>query len=221
MPKLNEFEEKTLSDLFEKKHGFPLNHSSISNNKWTLAVWNLDNVPHLQDSKHLISDLDSLWSEIANTDRNTSVKPNQAEILSGKNKYLLDYAKNVDNILTNAGMTDMAKNRTAESSNGTSHVAVGDNSTTETVSDTALGNELDRKAWSEKVTVNQTERYAGSFVRSDFASDVTLTEAGGFTDSGGGDNIMIFRVTYSGKSIASGQIMTTQVAITHVNGTVV
>jgi hypothetical protein len=221
MPELDPFEEEQLRSLFYKKHGFGLDHSTIQNNKWTLAVWNEDSVPHFRDSNHLISDLDSIWKELANTDRNTTVLPEQAEILTDKKNYLLDYSKNVDNILTNAGMGDMAKNRTAESSNGTSHVAVGTGTTTESVSDTALETEVDRKAWAEKVTVNQTERYASSFSRSDFSSDVTLTEAGGFTDDNTGDNILVFRVTYSDKSISTGQIMTTQVAITHVNGTVV
>ncbi|UVF62228.1 tail-collar fiber protein [Nitrososphaeria virus YSH_1032793] len=223
MPLLSEYEENTLAELFQKKHGFPLGHSNISNNKWTVATWKELEVPYLRpENPSLINELDSLWHEIANTDRKTTILPEQASIKFGvDHEYILDYNQRLDNILTSVGMTDMAKNRTAESSNGTSHIAVGDNATAEALGNTALGNELDRKAWSEKITVNQTERYAGSFVRSDFGSDVTLTEAGGFTDSGGGSNILVFRVTFTGKPIASGQIMTAQVAVTHVNGTVI
>lgn len=221
MPTLTNFEENYLAELFEKKHGFPLGHSSISNNKWTVATWKENEVPYLRpENPSLISELDSLWKEMANTDRNTTVFPEQASIVNGKKEFILDYQQRLDNILTNVGMTDMAKNRTAESSASTLAVAVGDSATAEALSDTALISEKARKAWSEKVTVNQTERYAGSFVRSDFASDVTLREAGGLTNSVSG-GVLIFRVTFADKSISSGQIMTCQVAITHVNGTVV
>ena len=221
MPTLTKFEENYLAELFQKKHGFPLGHSNISNNKWTVATWNENEVPYLRpENPSLINELDSLWSEMANTDRNTVVFPEQAEIINGRKHSVLDFEQRLDNILTNVGMTNMAKNRTAESSASTLAVAVGSSATAEALSDTALIAELDRKAWSEAVTVNQTERYAGSFVRSDFASDVTLREAGGLTNAVSG-GVLIFRVTFADKSISSGQIMTCQVAVTHVNGTVV
>ena len=143
---------------------------------------------------------------------------NTAELVT-PHGHLLSVEDRIDNLLTNNGMKDMAQNRTGESSLGTSHVAVGDSNATETINDTVLGNELDRKVWSEKVTVDQTERYAASFVRSDFTSDVILREAGGFTASSG--VILVFRVTFADKSISAGQIMTTQVSVTHQNGVII
>ncbi len=211
-------EQHQLVKLFNKKYGFPLDHTSLTHNYWTVATWKEDSVPFLNESPHMISELDKLWSEIANTDRNTVVRPLNAELVT-PHGHLLSVEDRIDNLLTNNGMKDMAQNRTGESSLGTSHVAVGDSNATETINDTVLGNELDRKVWSEKVTVDQTERYAASFVRSDFTSDVILREAGGFTASSG--VILVFRVTFADKSISAGQIMTTQVSVTHQNGVII
>lgn len=197
-------EKIKLTELWSKTDYPSLNHMNVSYNLWTIATWNQDDVPQFENPK--IRDLEKIWLEIANTDRNTTVLPNQFE-------------HNLPNILTNDGMTNMGQLSTAESSLTNTHVAVGDDNTTELVGNTALGNELDRKVWSEKVVVNQTEKYAGSFVRSDFGLDVTLKEAGGFTASSG--VILVFHVTFADKSITTGQIMTLQISVQHQNGVVV
>jgi len=210
-------EKDTLENLWTKAGYPPLRHINLSYNYWTVATWNQDDVPHFENPK--IRDLEKIWAEIANTDRNTTVLPNQSELITPFGSLTSGQTK-IPNILTNVGMADMAKNRTAESSLGTSHVAVGDDKTpSETVLDTALNNELDRKVWSEKIVSNQTEKYAAAFVRSDFGSDVTLKEAGGFTASSG--VILVFRVTFADKAIGVGQIMTIQVSVEHKNGVVV
>lgn len=216
---LSDWEKAKLNELFIKQFGSPLKHFHFSNNLWNVAVWDQASVSHLEESKHLNNELDKLWAEMANTDRNTISAPILAEMGLPSGAHLLTAQQRLDNILTNVGMTDMAENRTNESSLHTSHVAVGSDNTAETVTDTALGTEEDRKAWSELVTVDQTERYAGSFVRSDFGSDVTLREAGGFTAASG--PICVFRVTFADKPISTGQIMTVQVSVQHQNGVVV
>lgn len=217
--KLSDHEISELQRLFQKKFGHPLEHTHLSNNLWTIATWNELEAPYLRpENPSLLNELDSLWSEIANTDRNTTLQPNDAEMVLPSGVHLYTSEHEVDNILTNNGMNDMAKNRTAESSLGTSHIAVGNVGTGELVTDSALLGELARKAWSEKITVDQTERYAASFVRSDFGADPTLVEAGGFTAAAAG--VLVFRVTYAAKVISTGQIMTAQVSVQHQNGVV-
>lgn len=197
-------EKNKLNELWNKTEYPPLNHMNTSYNLWTIATWNQDDVPQFENPK--VRDLEKIWLEIANTDRNTTVLP-------------IQFQDNLPNILTNDGMTNMGQLSTAESVLTNTHIAVGDVNTTELVTNTALGNELDRKVWSEKVVVNQTEKYAGSFVRSDFGQDVTLKEAGGFTASSG--VILVFRVTFADKSITTGQIITLQISVQHQNGVVI
>jgi len=210
-------DEKDLLIGLWKKTDYPgFKHLNLSYNYWTVAVWNKDEVPQFENPK--IRDLEKIWDEIASTDRNTTVLPDQSELITPWGSLLAGQRK-IPNILTNDGMKNMAQNRTAESSLSTLEGAVGDDNTTELVTDTALGNELDRKPWSEKVVVNQTEKYAISFVRSDFGADVTLKEGGGFTASSG--VILVFRVTFADKTITTGQIMTMQVSVQHQNGVVV
>ncbi len=209
-------EKETLENLWTKTGYPPLKHINLSYNYWTIATWNQDEVPHFENPK--IRDLEKIWTEIANTDRNTTVLPNQSELITPFGSLTSGQTK-IPNILTNDGMANMGKLSTAESVLDNSHAAVGDDNTTELVTDVALGNELDRKVWSERVVSNQTEKYAVAFIRSDFSMDEILREAGGFTASSG--VIMVFRVTFADKAIGTGQIMTIQVSVQHQNGVVV
>jgi len=83
-----------------------------------------------------------------------------------------------------------------------------------------FGNQLDGKIFdTDGETVDQQERYAMAFFRSDFATNVTLREAGIATGSSPPTDIQIVRVTFADKPIGVGQTMTVQITITHKNGT--
>lgn len=207
----------------KKKHGVPLSHASLKFSQWNVSVWNNDDINSIvARPTHVMSELDSLWSEIKNTDRNTVVKPVLSELGFSVMKEPIVYDKDVDNILTNLGMKNMGQLSTAESTKTNTHCYAGDDNTGEAVGDDTLGNQLVAKAFDidgERATVDQQERYAMAFFRSDFASDVTLKEAGIGTGTIPPTDILVLHVTFADKPIGVGQTMTAQITVTHKNGT--
>ena len=116
----------------------------------------------------------------------------------------------------------MAENRTGESTKSNSHCNAGDDSDpAEAVGDAQLNNQLAIKEFDtngDREAVNQEERYAMAFFRSDFGSDVTLREAGFATGPAPPTDVQVVRVTFSDKPVGLGQTMTVQITITRKNG---
>lgn len=221
--KLNDSEENEFIRLFTKKHGFGPEHVTLKYSMWNIAVWNDDDISGIiSNPRSVNSELDKLWSEINNTDRNTVAKPVTAEINGSHFKHPIIYENGVTNILTNLGMKNMGQLSTADSVKTNTHCVVGDNATAEDVDDTELGNQLLAKAFDtdgDRETVDQQERYAITFFRSDFGSDVTIREAGIATGTTPPTDVLILHVTFTDKPIGAGQSMTVQVTVSHQNGT--
>lgn len=221
--KLSEHDEKEFERLFIKKHGIPPIHTNLKFSKWNVSVWDDQDICSIiAKPRHVAMELDALWSEMQNTDRNTTVKPLISEFNSSVMKEPIIYDPHLLNILTNLGMKDMAQNRTGESTNTNTHCFVGDDATGELVSDDELGNQILAKAFDtdgDRETVDQQERYAMAFFRSDFGSDVVLREAGIGTGDSPPTDILTAHVTFADKPIGPGQTMTVQITVTHKNGT--
>lgn len=214
-------EKETLDGLFEKQYGSPLAHTHLQSNQWTMAVWNDDDIAEIiSKPQNSLQTLDKLWAEIASSRPGTTIQPESVSFYDERLKEPIDYERKY-NLLLNGGMTDMAENRTGDSSNSNTHMAVGDDNTAELITNVALGNQLDIKEFDvdgDRETVDQTERYAIAFFRSDFGMDVTLREAALVTAASSG--IYVARVTYADKPIGAGQTMTAQISVTHRNGTI-
>lgn len=224
--KLNKKEEDEFVRLFIKKHGVPPIHTSLSYNKWSFAVWNDSDISEIiSKPRKVLKFLDKIWKENMESRPGTTVQPLTAEMKIGKSRSIIYHKAQMDeryNILTNPGMADMAQNRTGDSSNSNTHMVVGDDATGEDVDDDQLGNQLAYKEFDtdgDRSTSNQTERYAAAFFRADFASDVTLKEAGVATGTTPPTDILVSHVTYADKPVGSGQTMTAQMSVTHKNGT--
>ena len=221
--KLSETDEQEYARLFEAKHGIPPVHAALKFSQWNISVWNNEDISSIvAKPRHVAMELNSLWSEIKNTDRNTTVKPVLSEINSSVMKEPVIFEKDVDNILLNLGMKNMGQLSTAESVKTNVECNVGDDATAELVGNTQLANQLDSKVFDtdgDRETVDQQERYAMAFFRSNFASDVILREAGIATGPSPPTDIQIVRVTFADKPIGAGQTMTVQITVTHKNGT--
>ena len=191
-------------------------HLTLSQSFWNLGLWKQDEVPFLENNSRLIHNLDKLHREMMATDRKTTVKPEMIQLIGAKNR-AIKYRKNIPNILTNAGMAEMAKRSTGQSSLTNTHHAVGTGTTTPTLQDTALQTESARKEIGTRLVQNQTERYGSSFLHSDFSGlPLDIAEAGLLTASSGG--ILILHVTSDAFEVDTGSIMTVQTNITHENG---
>ncbi|MCV0398560.1 MAG: hypothetical protein K5785_01040 [Nitrosarchaeum sp.] len=221
--RLSKKDELEFVRLFKLKHGVPPNHASIKFSQWNVSVWNDDDICSIvAKPSHVMSELDALWAEIASTDRNTVVRPVLSEYRTSAMQEPILYQKNIDNILTNLGMKNMAQLSTADSVKTNTHCYVGDSATPEDVGDDQLGNQLAAKAFDsdgDRETVDQQERYAMAFFRSDFVSDVILKEAGIGTGTTPPTDILTAHVTFADKPIGAGQTMTVQITVTHKNGT--
>lgn len=210
-------DRETLQGLLEKA-GLPtLEHININYNLWTVATWNLDDVPHFANLK--VHEIERHWEELANTDRKTSVSPLQLSVVAPRLPDPLQFQKKVPNILTKLGLLFLGQLNTGiETTNYTQYCAVGDQvgPGDPDLDDVSLDSEADRKAWTDAVMSLQTEKYTVSFEYADFGATTNLTEAGGFSQATG--NNCNFRVTFLPKTIASGQVLTLQSAIQHING---
>jgi len=200
------------------KFGLDPVHLSLTYNLWSFATWKADDVPYLENKKGLLDNLDKIWAEINSTERNTTVKPQSVSLINGLPiPKILNFQDRVANILPNAGMTEMGKSRTGETSTTNTHHAIGTGVTAAALGDTTLETEVGRKTIGDRVVVNQTERYGTAFISSDVTPPKTITEAGVLTLSSGG--VLILHVIGSGQLLDTGLIVTVQTNITHANGT--
>lgn len=221
--KLSDADETEFARLFIKKHGVPPIHTEIKYSMWNVAVWNNDDIASIVSKpRSVMSELDKLFSEINSTEKNTVVKPVMCELNSSSMRKPVIYDPVTFNILTNPGMKNMGELSTAESVKTNTHCYVGDSATGEQVTDTALGNQLLAKVFDvdgDRSTVDQQERYAMAFFRSDFVSDVTLREAGIGTGASPPTDVLVAHVTFLDKPIGAGQTMSVQITVSHKNGT--
>ena len=194
-------------------------HFSFSRNLWTLITWQKDEVPFLKNNKHLLTNIDKLISEMLNTDRKTTVKPDQIQLLNGSptNTKIIKYQNNIENILTNLGMSEMAKRSTGATASHNTHHAVGTGLTAETLNDATLETEVGRKEIGSALVSNQTERYGSSFSYEDVGSENRdITEAGILTAAVNG--ILILRITSDPQPLTEDRLITVQTNVSHQNG---
>ena len=171
-------------------------HDTVTRSLWNFQTWNPDEIKF---GKNLIKELDEL-----NTTK--QVKPIQ-DI-----KAL--------NIITTAGLTEMAKRNIGTSSSSNTHHAVGIGTRIEDLSDTTLQSQVgSRKSIQTKSEYAGSERYATAFSLSNVGNQPRdIAEAGIYTAASGG--ILMMRVTTDQPAeISSGSILTVSTTIQHVNGT--
>lgn len=200
------------------KFGLDPIHLTLQSNIWTFATWKEDDVPYFENKKGLLDNLDRVWKEINESERNTTIKPVSVCAINGMPiPKILSYQDKLANILPNVGMTEMGKRSTAESSTTNTHHAIGTGVTAAALGDTTLETEVGRKVIGDRVVVNQTERYGTAFTSSDVTPPQTITEAGVLTLASGG--VLILHVIGAGQLLDTGLIVTVQTNITHANGT--
>ena len=206
------------------RRGLPdFNHLSISYNKWRVAVWDKEDLHQVVNKPKSINDVvNKLMAEIKNNP-NSTVKYDQLSEINGipiiKPRNIQE---NIDNIVPSDALREMAQRSTGDKSTTNTHMAVGDDNTAEDLTDTALGNELARKSIATYGTRGvpagtAIEQYGMPWLDTDFTVPETVDEAGLFTAGTGG--VLMAHVTFATKTIDTGQIMTTQINISHQNGT--
>lgn len=221
---LSESDKSEYYRLFEKANGVSPDHVSIKSSHWKIGVWNNDDIASIVNNPRCVDEeLIAIEAEAANTERNTIVKPVLYEVNASWMRKPINYEE-TDNILTLGGMTNMAELSTADSTKTNTHCYFGDDSTpAEAVTDTILNNQLLAKEFDtvgDRITVDQTERYAMAAFRSDFGSDVILKEAGIGTGTTPPTDILTAHVIFADKPVGLGQTMTVQIAVGHKNGTI-
>lgn len=218
-------EEKLYLYLFKKRFGIDPVHQHYTVTPWIISTWNTSEVPELEqfqlsfqdrlrkdpratDTKHF-DHLTKLFDEIANTDRNTVIRPNQEPSVRM-------------NILTNGGMKEMGKRSSGESASVNLYLNTGTGTTAEAATDdttysNSLQTEKSRTLLASKATVDQQERYSGSINDGDVTGEpLNITEAGLNTASSSGKQIS--RVTFAAQVIDTGYTMAFQSLINHRNG---
>lgn len=243
---LNKAESRFWRYYFRRKFGYDPIHASIKHSRWTIAVWNKEEflstvtLPKDVHDGILTEQLERIVSEYMEKPNSTirpkkrlgqyqfSSYPHEPKALK-TDVVFSDRQRDLeilDNILVYAGMERSAKLNTGQLTGAWTHIAVGRGSTTEQLTDTALQTEEKRKAFTSGgnavvPTNTQTEKYSMVWYDTDMVSalPVILTEAGIFNQLTGGT--MYCRITYSGKQISSGDLMTSQINVTLQNGTVV
>ncbi len=195
----------------QEKYGFDAAHLHTSHNMWIIESWDNKIYPELINNSSLTSKLDKLHQDLAQSNK-INEGPLSQQLLTGQ----LSFIKK-PNILTNIGMNEMAKRSTGETSSVNSYHAIGIGSTSETISDVALENEVGRKIIGSQSTVNQTERYSTSFGDTDIVlPPETISEAGIFTELVGG--ILIARITAIPVILDTGIFITILTNVIHENG---
>ena len=181
-------------------------HSAVTRSLWILATWDESTAPRGLRTRPLAM-LDKLWAERA--------RPLAVTVkVQGCGPHSWTAGRN---ILTNAGMVEMARRSTGQTATTNTHHAIGVGAVAETVGDVALGNEAGRKAIGERTNLGRTERYATAFAAADVAGlPRQITEAGLFTAAAGG--VMVARVTGAAQTLEAGNIITVQTNISHENG---
>ena len=143
-----------------------------------IGLWEFEVYPTGIMKDH-VKELDKLHEE-QKTNGNRTIHPIQKQIGV--------------NILTTAGLTEMAKRNAGLSTSTNTHQAIGVGTNEESKANTALQDEKARKAIASTTTNGTTEKYRTAFTNSDItASSEDIIEAGLFTASSGG--IMMARIT--------------------------
>ena len=203
---------------FRMLTGIPPEHICVSSSLWNIMLWDDDEIK-FRNNQGLTAHLDHLLVEMAESERDNTVRPLAVSVISSAMPRPLTWQRR-HNILTTAGMAEMGKRSTHESSTTNSHHAVGTGATSENLADTALGDEKARKTIGSRGVSGTTERYSSAFGSADFTGEtlpLDITEGAVFTAASGG--IMVSRVTHDAMPIGSGQTLTFGTNISHQNGT--
>ena len=148
-------------------------HTTHIRNLWRFQTWANDEI-NWEKENNILKTLDEL-------DRTKAIIP----ITDSKSF----------NVITTAGLTEMAKRNVGTSSSSNTHHAVGIGTRTEDLSDTSLQTQVgNRKTIQSKSQYAGSERYATAFNNPKWVTQTeTYPEAAIFTASSGG--IMMMRVT--------------------------
>jgi len=122
---------------------------------------------------------------------------------------------NKHNIVTTVGLNKLRDFLAGSSLTAPSHFALGTDGTTEGVSDTDLGTEVFRDAFTETINVENGVVKWKYYLASGDANGNTLAEAGIFNDSTAGD--MYARVTFAGEEKTSAEAWTFTWSLTFQN----
>jgi len=203
------------NSIVHKKLGFDAKHLTLSHSTWIIESWDKSLYPELiKNDSSLLSKLDKLHQNLA-TSPKLNEGPLTRQLITGKNHFIQQSIGK--NILTSEGMTEMSKRSTGQTSSINDYHAVGTGTTTETIADLILENEIGRKVIGTKNTVNQTERYSTSFADIDItAPPQFISEAAIFTEMAGG--IMIMRITGVPVELDIGKLVSVLTTVTHQNG---
>ncbi len=159
IPFISESELDNFNRIFKKIYGTTPQHVHITIDPWLITRWRTDDGPWLSDNfnPNLHKKLQKLWCELI------------SDIINGKNTTPRPLSLSVlkNNVITLACMTQMAQNRTGNSSNGTTHMAIGTGTADESISDsTTYGATLQsvvRKSIGSRDVLDQQEQYLVSW----------------------------------------------------------
>lgn len=236
LPLGKKFEYWLIDRYLQRNYSIPLKHVMLTSNKWDVAVWDEADVKCIVDEpKGLNNYINKILAECAATDRNTTIRPFDHETkfslphfsasLTGLEELPKpkDIQREIDNIIPTNGMRIMAQRGTGQNSSSNTHMAIGDDPTAEDLTDAALGNELDRKDFATYgdrgvPTGSTTEQYGMPWVVGDFPTNPDDAYEAGLFNAASGVTLMA-HVTFAQKTISSGRVLTTQINISHQNGT--
>jgi len=113
----------------------------------------------------------------------------------------------IENIITDVGLSKVAGLINGQNTTPFKYIAIGTGTTAPTAGDTALESEYARKEATTRLeTTNVTDDTAVLEATFDFTESVTISEAGVFDASAGGN--MLARQTFTGKSMEAGDSLT-------------
>ncbi len=219
----------TIHRIIRSAYGVDPRHLHMSKNLWTMALWNADEVPYLREHpSRVLHNLDKLFAELQATDRPTTARPEQLQLITaGK---ILKYDQRY-NILTNVGMTEIAKRGTAESASTNTYHHIGTGTTAESLNDTGLEAHVAAKTIGTRQVLEQTERYGSVFTADEAGIGNNIAEAGvsnyvvgthaSTIPGASGGPILLMRVTSDPFSIIAGRLFSVQTNISHANGDVI
>ena len=204
----------TWAQAVKDKFGFDPEHLHLSSNVWIFQTFKKSDY-NLKNDHNLLSRLDKITKELCSTEKNTVHPPQSTQIIMPKG--CIQQEKKY-NILTLAGMNEMAKRSTDDTDTHNTHHGIGTGTTAETINDTTLETEIGRIEIGTRAVVNQTERYGSVFDSNDIDNPPQdITEAGIFTADANG--ILIMRVTNVAIALPAGLQLAIQTNVTHQNGT--
>ena len=186
-PRTNHINQKELSifeNIFRNLYGCDPKHAQITSDTWLITTWNIEDVKFLETpNQNSLNDLHKLWNEILSDEiLHTHKAPKPiATILT-------------NNVVTLAGMTQLAQNRTGISNNETAYMAIGTGQTNEALTDTELENEIARKLITSRQVNAQQEQYLATFSGPDVNNQQnTIHEIGLFDIANVANSILIAR----------------------------